>query len=90
MITAIEYLKKHISESNIPEEHYENEIAEMMEWYALDYNEEQVKNLALCAVSHRRELLIAYEKNHYTPQEWVLASKQCIEDIDNFLAINCG
>jgi len=48
------------------------------------------EQLTLTDVSNRRELLIAYEKNHYTPQEWVLASKQCIEDIDNFLAINCG
>lgn len=48
------------------------------------------EQLMLGAVSQQRELLIAYEKNHYTPQEWVLASKQCIEDIDNFLAINCG
>lgn len=46
--------------------------------------------LVLFDVSQQRELLIAYEKNHYTPQEWALASKQCIEDIDNFLAINCG
>jgi len=48
------------------------------------------QQLILHGVSQQRELLIAYEKNHYTPQEWVLASKQCIEDIDNFLAINCG
>lgn len=47
-------------------------------------------NVALHNVSQQRELLIAYEKKHYTPQEWALASKQCIEDIDNFLAINCG
>lgn len=48
------------------------------------------KQFAIHGVSQQRELLIAYEKNHYTPQEWALASKQCIEDIDNFLAINCG
>jgi hypothetical protein len=40
-------------------------------------------------VSNRRELLIAYEKNHYTSIEWAQVSEQCIEDIDNFLAINC-
>lgn len=44
----------------------------------------------LYSVSQQRELLIAYEKNHYTPIEWSQVSKQCIEDIDNFLAINCG
>jgi hypothetical protein len=48
------------------------------------------EQLRLHSVSQQRELLIAYEKNHYTPQEWALASKQCIEDIDKFLAINCG
>ena len=69
----------HIS-GNTPRQQFETIIKEL----------KQVENLSLCAVSNRRELLIAYEKNHYTPQEWVLASKQCIEDIDNFLAINCG
>ncbi len=43
MITGKEYLKKHIEESNIPEEHYENEIGEMMEWYADDYHQEQLR-----------------------------------------------
>ena len=52
---------------------------------AEEYAKEQ---LLLCGVSNRRELLIAYEKNHYTPQEWALVSEQCIKDIDNFLAIN--
>lgn len=48
-----------------------------------------LKKLILSDDMQHRELLIAYEKYHYTPQEWALASKQCIEDIDNFLAINC-
>ena len=48
------------------------------------------KQCNIHSVSQQRELLIAYEKTHYTPQEWALASEQCIEDIDNFLAINCG
>ena len=34
--TSLEYLKENIKETNIPEEHWENEIAELMEWYA-DY-----------------------------------------------------
>lgn len=40
-MTALEFLKEHIEETNIPEEHYENEIAEMMEWYAYFYHEQQ-------------------------------------------------
>lgn len=40
--TALEYLKEHIEETNIPEEHWENEIAEMMEWYADYYHEQQI------------------------------------------------
>ena len=44
MMTALEYLKAHIEETNIPEEHWENEIAEMMEWYADYYHQQQLKN----------------------------------------------
>ncbi|AKG94232.1 hypothetical protein AVT43_gp58 [Polaribacter phage P12002L] len=58
--------------------------------FLIAYDQAVSKAFSLNAVSQHRELLIAYEKNHYTPQEWALASKQCIEDIDNFLAINCG
>ena len=50
MMTGKEYLKKHVGETNIPEEHYENEIGEMMDWYADDYHQEKVKNLALSDV----------------------------------------
>ena len=50
MITGKEYLKKHIGETNIPEEHYENEIGEMMDWYADYYHQEQVKNLNIADV----------------------------------------
>lgn len=60
MITGKEYLKKHIGETNIPEEHYENEIGEIMDWYADDYHQEKVKNLSLSGVSHQRELLNAF------------------------------
>jgi len=59
MMTGKEYLKEHIGETNIPEEHYENEIGEIMDWYADDYHQEQVKNLSLSGVSQQRELLIA-------------------------------
>jgi hypothetical protein len=60
MMTGKEYLKEHIGETNIPEEHYENEIGEIMDWYADDYHQEQVKNLSLSGVSHQRELLIDF------------------------------
>jgi len=50
MITGKEYLKKHIGETNIPEEYYENEIGEMMDWYADDYHQEQIKNLTIANV----------------------------------------
>ena len=50
-----------------------------------------VKNNGVLAdVSQQRELLVAYEKQHYTPSEWALASKQCEKEIDDFLATNCG
>ena len=62
MMTGKEYLKEHIEETNIPEEHYENEIGEIMDWYADDYHQEQVKNLSLSGVSQQRELLLDYEE----------------------------
>ena len=51
---------------------------------------DRAEQLILHNVSQQRELLIAYEKHHYTPSEWALASKQCEKEIDDFLAINCG
>ena len=42
MMTGKEYLKEHIGETNIPEEHYESEIGEIMDWYADDYHQEQL------------------------------------------------
>ena len=60
MMTGKEYLKERIAETNIPEEHYESEIGEIMDWYADDYHQEQVKNLSLSGVSHQRELLIDF------------------------------
>lgn len=35
-MTALEYLQKHVKQTNIPEHWYENEIADMMECY-VDY-----------------------------------------------------
>tara|TARA_X000001382_G_scaffold130456_2_gene125377 strand:+ start:237 stop:575 length:339 start_codon:yes stop_codon:yes gene_type:complete len=42
--TSLEYLKEHIEETNIPKEHWENEIAELMEWYA-DYYYQQMNEM---------------------------------------------
>ena len=41
-MTALEYLRNNIEESNIPKEHYELEIAEMMEGYAYEYRQKQL------------------------------------------------
>ena len=62
MMTGKEYLKEHIGETNIPEEHYENEIGEIMDWYADDYHQEKVKNLSLSDVSQQREPFINFAK----------------------------
>jgi hypothetical protein len=42
IMTALEYLRNNIEESNIPKEHYEWEIAEMMEGYAYEYHQKQL------------------------------------------------
>ncbi len=46
MKTGKEFLREHIEETNIPEEHWENEIGEMMEWYADYYHRTKLKLLA--------------------------------------------
>jgi hypothetical protein len=56
--------------------------AEMLET-ALDNT---IKQLSIQSVSQQRELLIAYEKQLYSFDEWVLVEKQCIEDIDTYLS----
>ena len=67
--------------------HAFDQICRLAESYALS----KVKNnVVLADVSQQRELLVAYEKQHYTPSEWALASKQCEKEIDDFLATNCG
>tara|TARA_R110000782_G_scaffold36269_1_gene86349 strand:- start:13 stop:222 length:210 start_codon:yes stop_codon:yes gene_type:complete len=40
----------------------------------------------LFAVSQQREQLIAYEKQLYSFDEWVLVEKSCIKDIDIYLS----
>jgi len=45
MDTGKEFLKKHIDETNIPAEHWENEIGEMMDWYADYYYQAKLKEL---------------------------------------------
>jgi len=89
MITGKEYLKKHVGETNIPEEHYENEIGEIMDWYAEYYHQEKVKNLALCDVSQQRELLIAFA-NYIKLNNKKLRGKKTLDLVDYFIAINCG
>ena len=42
MKTALDYLKESIEDTNIPEQWYEIEIAEMMDWYADYYHKEQL------------------------------------------------
>jgi len=42
MITGSEYLKENMENTNIPEEHYENEIGDMMEWYAEYYYKQKL------------------------------------------------
>ena len=64
MITGKEYLKKNIGETNIPEEYYENEIGEMMDWYAGDYHQEQVKNLTIANVSNNEVALKAFVEEY--------------------------
>ena len=86
-MTGKEYLKEHIGETNIPEEHYENEIGEIMDWYADDYHQEQVKNLSLSGVSQQRELLKAYAEliqSSYTNHFFDDAVQ---ESIDEFLSL---
>ena len=84
-MTGKEYLKEHIGETNIPEEHYENEIGEIMDWYADDYHQEQVKNLSLSGVSHQRELLIAYELNVFKGKEQC-SQEMAEEMVDKYLS----
>ena len=90
MITGKEYLKKHVGETNIPEEHFENEIGEIMDWYADDYHQEQVKNLSLSGVSQQRELLKSFadeaqEKMYEQPDN------DLSDFIEDFLKdFNCG
>lgn len=65
MITGKEYLKKHIGETNIPEEHYENEIGEIMDWYADYYHQEQVKNLTIANVSNSLSGFMKWQKENW-------------------------
>ena len=88
MMTGKEYLKEHIGETNIPEEHYENEIGEIMDWYADDYHQEQVKNLSLFGVSQQRELLEAYTKQIKEDNEFT--KEITFQDINKCIASNCG
>ena len=59
MLTGKDYLKEHIEETNIPEEHWENEIGEMMDAYADYYHKAELKLLNLHLVDCQREQLNA-------------------------------
>ena len=61
--------------------------------YDFNYNDlasEIEKQCNIDSVSQQLELLIAYEKGHYTQQEWILVKDQCIKEINIHLEINCG
>ena len=58
--------------------------------WSTDKIDDQDLKFVLSSVSQQRELLVAYEKQHYTPSEWALVSEQCEKEIDEFLATNCG
>jgi len=44
IMTGLKFLQANIEETNIPEEHWENEIGEMMEEYAIYYHEQKMKS----------------------------------------------
>ena len=56
MKTGREFLNEHIEETNIPAEHWEIEIGEMMDWYAYYYHQAKLKLLDTPIVSQQREL----------------------------------
>ena len=89
MKEALEFLQEKIDETNIPREHYEWEIAELMDWYADYYHQEQLKLLPIQRVSQQSELLMAYErflKNDVDQEKMHNAGLRA----EAFLAINCG
>ena len=89
MKEALEFLQEKIDETNIPREHYEWEIAELMDWYADYYHQEQLKLLPIQRVSQQSELLMAYErflKNDVDQEKMHNAGLRA----EAFLAINCS
>ena len=88
-MTALDFLKSKglikdgFTELTIWGEFGQIELTKLLE----EYKQEQ---LTSTDVKRERELLVAYEKHHYTPSEWALASKQCEKEIYDFLATNCG
>lgn len=49
------------------------------------YLKHKLNSLDVDGIVKRRELLVAYEKHHYTQNEWLLVSDQCEKEIDEFL-----
>lgn len=57
MKTGREFLNEHIEETNIPAEHWEIEIGEMMDWYADYYHQAKLKLLGIGIVSNAERTL---------------------------------
>ena len=77
MLTGKDYLKEHIEETNIPEEHWENEIGEMMDAYADYYHKAELKLLNLHLVDCQREQCAHDESTPYYSQEGDYQGKRC-------------
>jgi hypothetical protein len=50
---------------------------------------EQVKEFAITDVSQQRELLLAYEQSK-CPETWWMSKNQAENEVNDFIANNCG
>ena len=88
MKTGREFLKEHIEETNIPAEHWEIEIGEMMDWYAEYYHQAKLKLLGIADVRQQSELLKAFLKWRLDKPHSDFQTQDY--DIEQFLkAFNC-
>ena len=84
MKTGREFLNEHIEETNIPAEHWEVEIGEMMEWYAEYYHQAKLKLLGIANVVGRNEQLPQPDCHFYDEEhkKWIWAySKELIDSL---------
>lgn len=89
MKTGREFLNEHIEETNIPAEHWEIEIGEMMEWYADYYHQTKLKLLGIGDVRQQSELLNAFLEWRLTKPHSDFQTREY--DINEFLkAFNCA